>query len=198
VEGGMAIDLELVKALAGPVATIIASFTAVGVTAYFGGKQVQIAASQAATAESQAATAAAQKEIARSQRDIAFDKLKYDLFGKRYELFAITQRILKVVLNNTNNFMDIAEYSEMIFKMREARFFFGDVELAVLDKVVALSGELMEVTAIRKMANEPNYARALQRYPEIIKELVHIHHNLPVLLENALGFSQIKVANHPT
>jgi hypothetical protein len=55
-------------ALARPVATIIASLTAVGVTAYFASKQVRIAASQAATA-------AAQRQIAKSQRDIAYDRL---------------------------------------------------------------------------------------------------------------------------
>jgi hypothetical protein len=55
--------LELVKALAGPTATVIAASIAAWVAYTFG---------------------KAQSETARSQRDIAFDKLKVDLFDRRY------------------------------------------------------------------------------------------------------------------
>ena len=83
----MAVDLmDLAKAFAGPVATIIAASTAAWITYRLGREQVRIAAAQATTAAAQAATAAAQEEIAKSQRDIAYDKLKWDLFGKRYEI----------------------------------------------------------------------------------------------------------------
>ena len=99
----MAIDMmELAKAFAGPVATILASLTAVGVTAYFARKQMQIAASQAATAAAQAATAAGQKEIARSQRDIAHDRLKYDLFEKRYEIYLAAKKLIEYVSDIRN------------------------------------------------------------------------------------------------
>jgi hypothetical protein len=85
----MAVDLvDLASKGVCGVATIIAASTAAWITYRLGREQVRIAAAQATTAAAQAATAAAQKEIAKSQRDIAYDKLKWGLFGKRYEIYS--------------------------------------------------------------------------------------------------------------
>ena len=72
--------LEFFEKFAGPIATVIASLTAAGVTIGFGIVQTRIAGTQAKTAE-------AQKDIARANLDIAYDKLKHDLFQKRYEIY---------------------------------------------------------------------------------------------------------------
>jgi len=45
---------DLLKDFAGPVVTIIASFTAAGITFYFASRQAQIAQQQAVTAKQQA------------------------------------------------------------------------------------------------------------------------------------------------
>jgi type II secretory pathway pseudopilin PulG len=79
---------EILKDFAGPVATIIASITAAGITWYFASRQAQIAQQQADTAKQQAST--------------AFDQLRYNLFEKRYAIYNTARELISVVVNQPN------------------------------------------------------------------------------------------------
>src|SRR5271165_3612974 len=68
---------DLIKDFASPVVTLITAFIAAGITIAF---------------------AFTQANIARSQRDIALDKLKFDLFEKRYTIYAATKQLLEHVV----------------------------------------------------------------------------------------------------
>ncbi len=86
--------LDLLKAFAGPIATVIASITAAGVAIRFGVVQARIA-------RNQATIAAAQKDIAEAQLKIAFDKLKHDLFDKRYEIYLAAKGVIETLFNQS-------------------------------------------------------------------------------------------------
>ncbi len=172
--------LDLIERLAGPLATLVAAFAAFYVTWRLGKSQIAIAK--------------AQKAIAASQRDIAYDRLKYDLFEKRYSVYSTARKLLKFVLNNSRSFADTAEFVQLRTTLAEAHFFFGEEQLKIFRRIIELTGELAEVRAIMNAADEPNQIEAVKRYPEIIKELVTLHSDLPHLMKSALGFSQMTLS----
>ena len=181
------IDLELVKALAGPVATIIASFTAVGVTFYFGRRQVQIAASQAATA-------AAQKEIAKSQRDIAYDRLKYDLFEKRYEIYLAAKKLIEYA-SQPKKPGDVFEQSALQLKVKliEARFFYPPTEAALFANIAQLTAKhhIASTTYFAADGSSETKAEVEKIATESKEQLLQIYEQLPDLLKGELGFAQL-------
>src|SRR5262245_23327718 len=85
--------------LLGPVATVIAAITAALITLTFG---------------------CIQARIARSQRDIALDKLKFDLFAKRYEIYATVRTYIEHVVKHQDvEKIDLATLRMLSVKMDE-------------------------------------------------------------------------------
>jgi hypothetical protein len=80
--------LELIKAFAGPVATIIAAGTAAVITFVFNSWQLEIAKQQAATAD--------------AQRKIAAARLNFDLFAKRFLVFKAARELWVDVVQNAD------------------------------------------------------------------------------------------------
>jgi len=64
---------QIFKDFAGPIATIIAAFAAVSVTAYFAWHQ---------------------KKVAKEQADIAREELRHDLYERRYRVFDAARKLL--------------------------------------------------------------------------------------------------------
>jgi hypothetical protein len=182
----MIIDLELVKALAGPVATIIAAFAAVRVTYHFGKQQIRIA-------EVQAATAAAQKDIAKSQRDIAYDRLKYDLFEKRYEIYLAAKKLIEYTsqLKKPGDVLDQSAL-ELKVKLIEARFFFPPTEAALFANIAQLAA-MHHIASATSLAGQPPQTQAgvEEVYTNSIMQLTQIYERLPEMLEKELGFAQL-------
>jgi hypothetical protein len=179
--------LELASTFAGPSATIIASVTAVVVTAYFGSKQVKIAAAQAATA-------ASQKEIAQAQRDIAYDKLKWDLFGKRYEIYSVARDLIEHI--NSTTFERPPGGSKvvgMLIKLDEARFFFPPQEaliFAQIDKLVQVHEAAVSIRHLTPVG-EQMPIEAGERAAQASDALGKLRVQLPKLMEKELGFAQL-------
>jgi hypothetical protein len=183
----MTVDVELIKALAGPVATMIAAATAVGVTIYFNKKQVAIAAAQAVTA-------ATQKEIAKSQRDIAYDRLKWDLFGKRYEIYSVAGELIDHINSTT---FDRApggpKIISMLRKLDEARFFFPFEQAAIFAEIAQLVEQHEIAISSRSIAKDDDNARtrAGENAAKASDALGKLRVQLPALLEKELGFAQL-------
>lgn len=183
----MAIDLELVKAFAGPTATIIAAGAATWITYTLGKNQLSIARSQAATAE-------AQKTIAKSQCDIAYDKLKYDLFDKRYEIYLAAKFIIERI-TRTGRERPIAdlELQEKRIKLDEARFFFPTKEVRLFESIDELATVHEVARAEWDRYNEDDNVR--RQRGDVMARAVHnlmaVHRKLPELLKDELGFAQL-------
>jgi hypothetical protein len=99
---------QLLKDFAGPAATLIASITAIVVTAVFSKSQLR---------------------IADSQRNIALDKLKHDLFQKRYEIYEAAKALLEYV-----PFITDVQRSDAA-RIGEARFYFPTEICVVLSDI---------------------------------------------------------------
>src|SRR5437773_4185799 len=70
----------MLKDFAGPIATVIAAFTAAGIAWRFGRVQADIAAQQASTAALQA--------------ELANVRLQHDLYDRRYKIYATVKAFL--------------------------------------------------------------------------------------------------------
>jgi len=100
------------KDFAGPLATVLAASAAVCVTFYFNQRQ---------------------HELSAAQRDIALDKLKFDAFGKRYEIYSQAKELLEYVIQLRDfEKIDSSKIRELRVKIDEARFFFGPTVRAFL------------------------------------------------------------------
>jgi hypothetical protein len=179
--------LELARAFAGPITTFIASVTAVGVTAYFASKQVKIAAAQAATA-------ASQSEIAQAQRDIAYDKLKWDLFGKRYEIYSVARDLIEHINSTTfDRPPGGSKIVGMLTKLDEARFFFPPQETLIFAHIDQLVQEHEATVSIRHLtpAGEQMPIEAADRAAQASDILGKLRGLLPKLMERELGFAQL-------
>jgi hypothetical protein len=85
---------QIIKDFAGPGATVIASGVAAWITWYF-------ASWQAATASRAV--------------DIAHDRLRFDLFGKRYEIYEAARKAIEKMPDELN---------AIFLNFKESRFFF--------------------------------------------------------------------------
>jgi hypothetical protein len=184
VENAMEV-LELAKAFAGPVATIIAAGTAAWITYRLGRSQVRIA-------ETQALTAASQKDIAKSQRDIAYDRLKYDLFEKRYEIYLAAKKLIEYTgqLKKPGDVLDQSA-QELKVKLLEARFFFPPTEAALFANIAQLAA-IHHIASVTPFAPDGSPQAEVEKiYTDSIMQLVQIYEKLPELLEKELGFAQL-------
>jgi hypothetical protein len=180
VERDVAIDLGLVKAVAGPIATIIAAFAALTVTYRFGKQQLKIAATQLA--------------VAKSQRDIAIDKLKYDLFEKRYNIYLAAKKLIEQAASSMHprDALD-PRLAELRVTLNEARFFYPPIETAIFMNILQLSAKYHIASTTRTAPNESpeTTASASAIAASSLMEMVEIHARLPELLERELGFAQL-------
>ncbi len=177
----------IAKDFVGPAATMIASITAARITYHFGSKQTEIA-------RSQAATAAAAKEIAKSQRDIAYDKLKNDLFDKRYEIYLSAKQLIEMTSGDTFETIHDPRLREMRLKLDEARFFFRPKETGLFSTIENAAAEYLVDRVERDTTDDDQRARfeAAKRMTNTLKTLTQIYASLPALLENELGFQQLR------
>jgi hypothetical protein len=178
---------ELARAFAGPVATILAASTAAWITYRLGRNQVRIAAAQAATAE-------AQKEIAKSQRDIAYDKLKWDLFGKRYEIYSVAGELIDHINSSTfDRPPGGPKIIGMLRKLDEARFFFP-VEQASVFAAIGQLVERHEIAISSRNLNQDNEQvriAAGESAAMASDALGKLRVQLPQFMEGELGFAQL-------
>lgn len=169
--------LEYIKAFAGPVATVIAS----SVAGYFAYAQVQ---------------------VARSQRNIAKDKLKYDLFEKRYAVYAAIRHI-------TGNWMDFKkengrlgkEVNNYISIVSEAQFFFDNRTMNQIDIINDKINHLTTLEAMQEALTHKYSAFSQDVTDQRIansgklvdahKQLYEIHLQLPDKFASALAFEQL-------
>lgn len=117
---------------AGPVATIIAAFTAAGITIYFGFWQARIA------------------EV---QKAIARDKLKHDLFAERYAIYQAAKSLLKSAMKHDYERLPSQEIVELKVKLDEARFFFPKDIFALAVEIERACEEHMLQIDRRKIQN---------------------------------------------
>ena len=115
---------SVAKDFAGPLATVLAAGTAVGVTYYFNKRQADVSA---------------------AQRDIALDKLKLDAFEKRYEIYSQARELLSYV-SQLHDFgkIDSGKIRDLRIKIDEARFFFGASLRAFLNDMDREAESLLE------------------------------------------------------
>src|SRR5712671_4630386 len=101
---------EIFKDFAGPVATIIASVTAAGITFYFASRQARIAQQQADTAKQQTNT--------------VLDPLRYNRFEKRYAVYSTAKDMITYIVNqgNTNDVDASFTIAQYFNALDEARF----------------------------------------------------------------------------
>lgn len=178
--------LEFFEKFAGPIATVIASVTAAGVTIGFGIVQTRIACVQAKTAE-------AQKDIAQANLDIAYDKLKHDLFQKRYEIYMAAKTLIETIFAQSPVNVADPKIKELRLKVDEARFFFSpetrafceEIEKCVYDVLVAAQA----VTGYSEDRPERMELRDQQAKAEIA--LAGIYPQLAKRFERDLGFEQL-------
>jgi hypothetical protein len=101
---------SVLKDFAGPLATIIASFTA----AYF----VRL-----------------QWRTAQQQADTAKDQLRYNLFEKRYAIYAAARKAIAITFERRDEDQMPAELNALFLHFEEARFFFPDHVHLFLDQL---------------------------------------------------------------
>lgn len=122
--------LEWVKIFAGPVATIIAAFSALAVTRHFGKQQVRIAEAQAATAD--------------GQRRIAAAKLNFDLYEKRYAVFEVVRRLLVEVVQE--DYVDAKQVIAFNIGTANATFLFDQ---DIVDYLACLRDKLLRLKTLK-------------------------------------------------
>ncbi len=119
--------LELLKAFAGPAATIIAAVAAIFVTIFFSRLQWQTANKQAET---------------------ALDQLRYNLFSKRITIYEDIKQLLKLLINESHKpefcAFDVAQHYVV---MDEALFFFSPATCAWLDSLKADCEKFLQANA---------------------------------------------------
>jgi hypothetical protein len=162
---------EIFKDFAGPVATIIASVTAAGITFYFASRQARIAQQQADTARQQANT--------------AFDQLRLNLFEKRYAIYNMTRELIALVINKPT--VQGSEVVPLYAALNEAEFFF--------------SPDICDwLRTLREQCNQLLIQRSTQHLPgapasEIAARSTHLVDlltEMPRRFENELGFRHVR------
>jgi hypothetical protein len=105
---------QIIKDFAGPGATVIASGVAAWITWYF-------ASWQAATASRAV--------------DIAHDRLRFDLFGKRYEIYEAARKAIEITFERQDEDKMPDELNAIFLNFKESRFFFPEDIYLFLDRL---------------------------------------------------------------
>jgi hypothetical protein len=162
----------------GPVATIIASFTAAGVAVTFGYFQYRLGV--------------AQKEIARSQKDIAHERLKSDLFDRRYKIYAAMRDASLHCIRKAHN----SEWSAVIQITEEVEtcvFIFGDsISDWMLESREVILRFALECEILRNTPQELwEYQEVLKNHRKGQRAVADIFYSLPKKLRGEMGINAI-------
>lgn len=163
---------DVLKDFAGPLATVCAAATAVGVTLYFNQRSIA---------------------LARTQRDIALDKLRFDAWEKRYDSQA---RELLSYLAQQYDFenIDSAKIRELRVKIDEARFFFGPSVRTFLSKIDNASETFLMNLSARYGAYEADdelIAELADKLANDTKLIRTLYAEMPEQFEHSLRLSQL-------
>jgi hypothetical protein len=165
----------IVKDFAGPVATVIAAAAAVFVTRSLNLKQI---------------------EIARVQKDISLDKLKYDLFQKRYQVYAAAKSLIEYVMaqHDLEN-IDNGRIRELRVVLDESRFFFGASTRSHLAEIDATCEALLNGLALKWQIQDnhadPKWGEAMQQLGDAARKLGGMYATLSEKFEPSLRFDQL-------
>jgi hypothetical protein len=141
------------KELAGPVASIIAAFAAVSVTAYF---------------------ARHQKRIAAEQAHVAKEKLRYDLFDRRLEIFSSIFAMYHAIIGWEATPEQIAAKERFFKAYQESGFLFK--EQSGIQKLLGeLNEDARKVIAFKELKTDLAQDRVL--FAQLFKEVENIHLN---------------------
>jgi hypothetical protein len=154
VEGNAMEVLELAKAFAGPLATIVAAITAVSVTYHFGKQQVRIAEAQAATAD--------------GQKRIAAARLNFDLYEKRYAVFDAARRLLLEAVQHDH--VDPKKVIEFNIETADAVFLFNQ---DIVDYLARLRDKILRLKTLKtqeKAADEYGEEEKRQRLVDLVAD----------------------------
>jgi hypothetical protein len=159
---------------AGPVATIVAAFTAAGITIYFGFWQAR---------------------IAEAQKSIAHDKLKHDLFADRYKIYQAARSLLKCAMKHDYERLPSQEVVELRIKLDEARFFFPKDIVTLVNEIDSACEDHMVQIDRRKIQNPDDDPVAWRASGDALAEgkatLQNLYNNLSQRFERDLGFEQL-------
>lgn len=174
-EGAMVGWLDIAKAFASPLATVVGAVVAVYVAWSIGKAQVRTAG---------------------AQRDIAFDKLKHDLFERRYEIHTAAKGIMeRVIRTGTERPIDDFELLAMRIKLGEGRFFFPPKPVALFETIDQLTTqhEVARMSWERDNDNDAIRVRQGELMGDAIAKLSEIHRQFPKLMQAEMEFSQLTV-----
>lgn len=104
----------MICSILGPIATIIASIIAASIAAYFAWRQWSTAQQQA---------------------DIALDQLRFNLFEKRYAVYAAARKAIAIGFERRDEDHMPVELDVLFLQFEEARFFFPDQVYEFLDQL---------------------------------------------------------------
>jgi len=173
---------EFAKSFAGPIATVLASASALAVTFWLGKTQVRIAQSQADTA--------------RAQRDIALDKLKNDLFQQRYAVYTTAKGIMeRVIRTGTERPIDDLVLLDMRIKLDEGRFFFPAEQVRLFERIEQLTKqhEVARQTSMQRNDDDETRVREGDVMADAVAKLSEIHGRFPELMMEAMRFAQLTI-----
>lgn len=160
----------MLKDFAGPLATIIASITAAGITLYFARQQARIAQQQADTAKQQANT--------------AFDQLRLNLFEKRYAIYNTARELIALVINKPT--LQGSDIIPFYATLNEAEFFFSP---HICDWLRTLREDCSQLLILRSTQHLPGgpASEVATRSTRLADVLVEMPHRF----ENELGFRHV-------
>jgi hypothetical protein len=142
------------KELAGPIATIIAAFAAVSVTAYF---------------------ARHQKRIAAEQAHVAKEKLRYDLFDRRLEIFSSIFAMYHAIIGWEGTPEQIAAKDKFFKAYQESGFLFK--EQSGIQKLLGeLNADAQKVIGFKGLKGDLSQADRVL-YLKLFNEVQDIHLN---------------------
>ena len=178
--------LELVKALAGPAATVVAAFAAVCVTYIFNMRQLEVSRQQARIAE-------AQKDIAKGQYEIAYDKLKHELFDKRYGIYTAARDLIDLVMRDPGAAYSNPEVRTLRLHVDEARFFFGQRTREICEQIDKRVEDVLTFASVKDTNFEYYIKEGLpDKATEAKMALVRLYGNLAKSFEEDLSFEQMR------
>lgn len=165
---------DLIKDFASPVVTLITAFIAAGITIAF---------------------AFTQANIARSQRDIALDKLKFDLFEKRYAIYAATKQLLEhVVLIHDLDKSEPTKIRSLYIALDESRFYFPPEICRLLSDIQSVCERFFTHLGERghiSIDDAEKWGAMAKTLADAQSEIRAFYATLPQRFETSLAFKQL-------
>jgi hypothetical protein len=133
------VDYAVFKEIGGPIATIIAAFAAVSVTAYFARHQRRIAAEQA---------------------HVAKEKLRYDLFDRRLEIFSSIFAMYHAIIGWEGTPEQIAAKEKFFKAYQESGFLFKE-QSGIQTLLGELNADAQKVIGFKELNSDLSQDRVL-------------------------------------